>query len=341
MIDSNTPAATGGALAWEYDIPLLTSRFLWWDFLKVAGISSASLWVLVAGMGWLVGEPAILPPVIVPIAFGALMVLLALASLLLGSHYRSSFEVSSEGVAWAAGSRESKMNTFVTVAGAILGSPTTTGAGLLAKSSEAGLIEWSEVGRLRVHPGPRVISVMNSWRVVIRLHCPPELFDAVVALCEAEFAAAQAARIAEKAEAAADASLKAPARPLWSRIAWAVLCLALTAAMFAWGWMETGTETASRIALIGGVLVAVAAALEGPARRILGAFGAIGVSFQVWALTVSAFDTFTVPDYDPVRGAIREELFSATLDTPVLVLASMATLGLLIIALWRVLGRMR
>jgi hypothetical protein len=53
-------------------------------------------------------------------------------------------------------------------------------AGLLAQSEQSGLIRWANVRRLNVHPGPRVISVRNRWRVVVRLYVPVELWDAVL-----------------------------------------------------------------------------------------------------------------------------------------------------------------
>jgi hypothetical protein len=65
--------------------------------------------------------------------------------------------------------------------GALAGKPGVAGAGLLGMSQETVSITWPEVCRLKVHLEARVISLMNSWRVVFRLYCTPENFSEVLA----------------------------------------------------------------------------------------------------------------------------------------------------------------
>ena len=69
MTTPSTPAAapvTPGRIEWRYDIPLLTSRFMLWDFLRVTLLSAALMYVIVivAGLGF--GQELILLPWQVP-----------------------------------------------------------------------------------------------------------------------------------------------------------------------------------------------------------------------------------------------------------------------------------
>jgi hypothetical protein len=51
-------------------------------------------------------------------------------------------------------------------------------------SQETVAVTWPEVHRVKVHQARRVISLMNSWRVVFRLYCTPDNFAPVLAAVE-------------------------------------------------------------------------------------------------------------------------------------------------------------
>lgn len=327
-------------IEWQIDIPLLNNRFIWWDFLKVGVLSPLIMWASVALMGWILdGEPVLLPWWLLMISGGALMALLALSSLLLGNRHGAYFGVSEDGIGWAPGSREARINAAVAGIGALAGSASTAGAGLLAQANQQGLFEWSEVRRLKVHPRQRVISAMNSWRVVIRLYCPPELFDEVVSACEAHLAAAREAALLETQNAGPVASSRPYGWP-W-RIGMALLTLVLTVCTQAWYWIEVDHEATMRLALLGGALIAGSVLIEGPLRRVFALAGIVGAGLGAWALIVSALDPITVPNLDPSLGTLETTSVSATLDTPMLVLAGASIAGLLVIAAWRAFGRGR
>ncbi len=168
------------ALEWTYRVPLLTSGFMLWDFLRVSVISVVVMYLLVALMGLLVeGEFVVLPLQVFALVLGIMLVLFVLASLLLGNHVTMSFAVRPDGVAYAMGSRERKMNRATVVLGALSGAPATAGAGLLAASRENGGWTWEQLHRARYFPGSRVISLRNSWRTVLRLHCTAENYEQV------------------------------------------------------------------------------------------------------------------------------------------------------------------
>ena len=185
MTTPSTPAAapvTPGRIEWRYDIPLLTSRFMLWDFLRVTLLSTALMYVIVIVAGLVFGQELILLPWQVPaIIVGVLLGLFVIASLLLGNRQGARFAVDAKGVEYHAERRESRMNRIVATAGALLGSPTTAGAGALAMSREHLHLEWEGIREVRYYPSARVIAIRNSWRTMLRLHCPPELYDDVAA----------------------------------------------------------------------------------------------------------------------------------------------------------------
>ena len=185
MTTPSTPAAapvTPGRIEWRYDIPLLTSRFMLWDFLRVTLLSTALMYVIVIVAGLVFGQELILLPWQVPaIIVGVLLGLFVLASLLLGNRQGARFAVDAKGVEYHAEKRESRMNRIVAAVGALMGSPTTAGAGALAMSREHLHLEWEGIREVRYYPSARVIAIRNSWRTMLRLHCPPELYDDVAA----------------------------------------------------------------------------------------------------------------------------------------------------------------
>ena len=43
---------------------------------------------------------------------------------------------------------------------------------------------WADICRVKKYPDERVISVMNNWRVVVRLYCTPENYSYVAQLVD-------------------------------------------------------------------------------------------------------------------------------------------------------------
>ncbi len=310
-----------GSVIWTADVPMLNDRFLLWEFTKVSVLSVAIMAILVAAMGWLLeGEPVLLPWRVLGIGVVAFFGAFALVSLLMGNSYRVTFGISPEGVIYQSGRRERRLNRLAMLAGGLAGNPSAAGAGALAASREALLVPWQEVHTVRIHPGPRVIVIKNSWRTMLRLYCPVDLFPQACA----------AAERFHREFGPPPAHLAAATRPPVSwprRVAWIVAGLALTAGAQAWYWNDF--EVLARIGIAGGGLVALCAVLPGPARR----FAALLAGFSVLAhgagLTVSALD--------PVEGLFGTSP-AAVLDTPVLVVAGACTAALTFMAGWCVFG---
>jgi len=184
-IDTPDTAPYPREIEWTYDIPLLTSRFMLGDFLRVIVLSVMAMYVIVAVGGLIVEqELIILPPQVFILTTGIMLGLFVLTSLLLGNRQGARFTVGSRGVEYRAEKRERSMNRLVVLAGLLARNPTTAGAGTLAMTREHLLVPWESIHRVVVHRRERVIALRNSWRTVLRLHCPPELFDEVVAAVE-------------------------------------------------------------------------------------------------------------------------------------------------------------
>jgi hypothetical protein len=174
-------------LAWGARIPLLNNRFIWWDFAKIIDISVPGMWVAVLVASLLIdaSDPVLLPWQLPVVCGGVIGVCFVIACLVMGNGYSARFLVDSDGVHWDSGSKEKKFNRAVATIGVLAGSAGTAGSGLLAASEESGSIAWNTIRRLNVHPGPRVVSVRNGWRVVVRLYIPAGSWDAVVARLQA------------------------------------------------------------------------------------------------------------------------------------------------------------
>ncbi|MDO8963353.1 MAG: hypothetical protein Q7W30_02555 [Coriobacteriia bacterium] len=228
-VEPETPLVLTPILSYEIDIPLL-NRFMLYDFTKVTPISAAIMYTVVALMSLVVnGEPLFLPPLFIGVLAAGLWVLLIISSLLLMNRWGFTNTLYEEGVGYTSGTREKSINRGLRIVGflaLLAGKPGPAGSALIASSHEDGLYEWSEIYRINAHPGPRVISLRNSWRVLYRLYCTPETYDQALAICERKVADAAAYR-------AANPVVKR-AKP-WGRWAlWALLCAGAFALALSW-----------------------------------------------------------------------------------------------------------
>lgn len=303
MTGAEGAGATQDRIEWHYNIPLLTSRFMVWDFVRVTLISVAISYVLVALTGWLVdGEPVFLPAFVLLIVTGVVLALFAITCILLGNRHGAVFGVGPKGVTYAAGERERKINRIVAIGGALAGNPTTTGAGLIATGQEQLSLQWGDVHHVVYYPGPRVIVLRNTWRAVLRLHLTPELYEDVAARVDEYWRGAVPVREA----ALAGRRARAP----WPYYTALVLAAAL-AGVGAQVWYWNDYEFSARVGAVGVVLLIAAVLAEGPARRISGflslpliAWHLIAVVLSAMEVVDSVFGTFYVAGLDPAELAL-------------------------------------
>ena len=299
-------APSNGVIAWEYDVPLLTNRFILYEFVKVTAISVGLMYVVLGLMSALVeGELLILPWPVALVTFATVLVLFAIAALVMGNRHHALFVVGPKGVGYEAGEREKALTRATAGVGAVAGSATTSGAAMAAAARDSLYTPWDDIHRVSVHETQRVISLKNSWRVVLRLYVPEELWTQVVASVETY-----------NAETPATPGRTAPIA--WSyRVGWVVIGLALTMGAQAWEWNDI--SVAGRVGVFGGLMVVLAGLAEGPARRILGLAGGVAMLAHAGSLVYSALQ--------PAWG-LWTVRYAGSQDTALLVLALVCTITL-------------
>ncbi len=186
---STQPPPQEQALTWQTEMPLLTSRFFLYDFAKVilitGGIFYLILLIIFAASSGLehIGQMT----AVIALILGGMAFLFAMISLVFFTNrWPMAYALSSRGLVWESKStRGRRANRVAMLVGVLAGKPGVVGAGLLAASEEKGWLSWQTIRRVKAYPEQRVLSIRNSWRVVIRLYCNPDNFD--IALQTAEY----------------------------------------------------------------------------------------------------------------------------------------------------------
>jgi hypothetical protein len=177
-----------GEIFWEVNVPLLTNRFIMYDLLKVWGFSSLGLFLLLAGIAvydrnWRAFTGML--PLVGLVSAGLLALLILVMLGFFGNRFPMGFRLDPQGALVVSLSRRGRWgNRLALVLGALAGKPGVAGAGLMGMAQETTVVAWDEVRRLKVHAPTRVISLMDSWHVVIRLYCTPQNYEAVLKAVE-------------------------------------------------------------------------------------------------------------------------------------------------------------
>ncbi len=274
-------------MQWECQTPVLTNRFMAWDFFKVIVIAAIVLEAVGALMTFIIdGEVFFLPPVVFAIPFAVLAVLYVLVTgLILGNRYDMRFSLSTKGVLISmapsrAGSRAIQILGVVAglVSGRFLGA-LKAGTG---KPGEQTAVAWAEVVRVKLHPAEGVVSLCDSWHTIQRLYCPPDIFEEVVSRVRSCTAKSISRWEAKKA---------ARPRTAWWRYAiWGLLAVGATLASGAWYWAEPLRD---RIALLAGALVLLSGLLPDVWSWLAGAGGLITSLVTLGTLLLPAVERRT------------------------------------------------
>ncbi len=167
-------------LTWQYDIPLITNRYILWDMFRVIGLSLFVIVALTGLFGVVLGDPVSLPIEFLLLIGGLVTALfLFVALVIFGNRYRACFVLDSkqavfQGLGWGdtAWARTMKRGLKVLAFFAAQSDPT---------KRTATNIRWREVRQVNVNRSARVIALCDAWHVVIRLYCTPEVFDQALA----------------------------------------------------------------------------------------------------------------------------------------------------------------
>lgn len=181
VVPPSPTVLTAPTLEWITSFPLATNRFILYDMAKVilwTGVLLAAIGIPIALAQGAADEPlsdwlqvfAIFGLVLAGLA----LLLLAVMIVFFRNRFRAWFAVGPRGLAFETRSRNARWSSRAAMAaGMLAGSPGAIGAGLIAYSQEEAATPWSDVRRVRFHPRHCVISVMNGWRVLLRLYCTP------------------------------------------------------------------------------------------------------------------------------------------------------------------------
>jgi len=98
-----------------------------------------------------------------------------------GNRFPMGFRLGPQGAAVVSLSRRGRWgNRLALILGALTGKPGLAGTGLLGMAQETVGVAWEDVRRLNIHAPARVISLMDSWHVVMRLYCTPQNYEVVL-----------------------------------------------------------------------------------------------------------------------------------------------------------------
>ena len=219
-----------GEISWEFSAPLLTNQFIMYDLLKVWGFSTLFLGLLMTGIAvydrnW--RTLADMAPVLGAVSAGLLVLLILVMLVFFGNRFPMGFRLGPQGAMVVSLSRRGRWgNRLAVVLGALAGKPGVAGAGLLGMAQETMGVVWDDVRRLNIHAPTRVISLMDSWHVVMRLYCTPQNYEVVLNAVQT-----WAATGLKKATQAPRAQGFSPVRRLWLKSLLAAVAAFLVTAL--------------------------------------------------------------------------------------------------------------
>ncbi len=165
---------------WEYDIPLFGNRYLMGAIGLAFGIPLVLLSILVA-----VVAGKLLPGLVILVGLGVPIAAIILLVCLIVGRFHAAFAVTTRGVRYRAGKFERMVAGVTAAGGAVLGSASAAGAGLLALSDTAAFIAWEDAAGIAVDPKRRTVLVRrNTFFKPIRLYCSAADFEMIARTVE-------------------------------------------------------------------------------------------------------------------------------------------------------------
>lgn len=172
-------------------MPLVTNPFLLYDLCKVWGIASLSILLLATALAFWEGsyEGILFLGKFCLAIFAGFMVLSYLIMLVVfRNRWPVGYRIDDRGILMASLDRTGVwVGRIATVTGALAGRRglTTSGAGLLSLAGRSAELSWKEFGGANFYPRQNRISLLNSWRVVVRLEIPPDRYRKIESLIRA------------------------------------------------------------------------------------------------------------------------------------------------------------
>ena len=179
------PEAEKVLLKWDHNIKMLFNPVLWGSFWACFGIPAILLGIGFSFTGNM--KVAVLLPAGL-IAFFAVIWFITGIVIDLGGGFSASFVITSRGIYFSSGPGAKKAADIATVIGALAGSVSGAGAGLLARAEQDNAISWGKIKKVKVRKGMRYIFVRGGFgNKPIGLYCNQENFEQVLALVQSKF----------------------------------------------------------------------------------------------------------------------------------------------------------
>jgi hypothetical protein len=176
-------------LTWDFEMPLLTNRFVLYDMIKLLGWSYVILTAILSVVFLIQGETDVLLPFFKMFGFvilGIALLIIFVLALIFGNRFPYRFVIAREGFLQESLSRRSRFfNRAAIVAGLLTGRMQAVGAGMIAASQETTGTSWEDIHKIKGYPNLCVISLMNSWRVVSRIYCTRENYGRIAQTVQA------------------------------------------------------------------------------------------------------------------------------------------------------------
>lgn len=170
-------------LVWETDLPLFSPEMLrQWSYgmLATALVMGLLLGTIFAAQGEWDAMPAL--GLMVLVLTGAFWLLgLVIMAVMFRGRFHVRYTLSGKGILQeSAEPIAQKANRAAIILGALAGKPGLAGAGLLARSREAEMVNWKGAFSAVEKPGRHLIALRNGWRTVMFVQCTPENYAEVL-----------------------------------------------------------------------------------------------------------------------------------------------------------------
>ena len=180
------------AVEWDYDVALLTNRYMLGAMIKVMLGAALGCALLVAFPLGIAGEWDVIPPIFALFAMigaGLFTLSLLIMGLMFRNRMKTRFRVDAAGVELKLTDRTALVgNRAAFWVGLVLGKPGAAGTGALAISQEQQRLAWDGAFTAHFEPATRSIAFRNGWRTLMRVYCLPENHAEVTAMIQAAMA---------------------------------------------------------------------------------------------------------------------------------------------------------
>jgi hypothetical protein len=170
-------------MSWKIKIPLATNPIVLIDLVKLFVITFLVIVILFAIiLGTQDGFDSLLPMIGIMglVCLGLLVLCFLIMLIFFGNKFEVAYELEDDSVTMHTIDKRAKLaNRIATGAGILGGNLTTSGAGILAMTSETISYKWSWIQGFNVNRLFKTITLRNSWRNVMSIYCGND-FDAVL-----------------------------------------------------------------------------------------------------------------------------------------------------------------